>query len=571
VRPSKPLSESIPDIFDRQDVLSFLVLANLSIVLVPAFITAVLLLLRIRTPWIEAQLGLGVALLGLFWIYLRGLPKSRLSVVLAVFSVPILVAAFAASYIYDVGWDGITYHSEAILGLLNGINPIYKSFEGNFPLWTDHYPKTEWYFAASIGGAFHLFEIGKSYNFFLLYACGFYSWRFFRGLRLDRTAALLLASGTALNPIAASQLFSFYVDGAMASLCSILVISSVAQLQRPARLDRVVFIAAAAAVFTTKFTGAAYVCVTLGLIFATLIFVSFTDSFSRKIIAIKAMTVTTAWLCVVTLLLGFSPYVTNLLGKHNLFYPAAGKDRVEVITEKFAPLASQDRFQNLAVSLFSESKEAHGTESPILKIPFSIHLSEIRDSTTPDLRIAGWGVLFSGILVVSLALYVYTHGWRVPAISFMVLVVLATSFSNPYAYWARLTPQIAMLPILLLVPSVTLNSRKVGIFAKGISVLFVLNSLLPLALTTGNSLRGTRRANDSLRNIYQQCGPGEYWFDGNNILIRYDMLPPYRGVSIHFRRATENDLSSGVSLPFNMLKGITDTVHISHCNVPGHP
>jgi hypothetical protein len=221
------------------------------------------------------------------------------------------------------------------------------------------------------------------------------------------------------------------------------------------------------------------------------------------------------------------------------------------------------------VSLFSESKEAHGTESPILKLPFSIHLSEIRDSTTPDLRIAGWGVLFSGILVLSIALYIYASGWRIPEISFMILVVLATSFSNPYAYWARLAPQIAMLPILLLVPCSTMHSRKVGIFARGIGVLFVLNSLLPLALTTEKSLRGTHRANDSLRNVYEQCGPGEYWFDGNNILIRYDMLPAYRGASIHFRRATENDLGSGVSLPFNMLKGITDTVHISHCTAPG--
>ena len=163
------------------------------------------------------------------------------------------------------------------------------------------------------GGAFHQFEMGKSYNFFLIYACGIYSWRFFRGLRLDRRASLLLAACTSLNPVAVSQILTFYVDGAMASLLGMLFLSGVAQLYRPARLDRVVFVAVAAACATTKFTGAVYVCVTLVLVFAGLVVVSFRGSRGGILIAIRPMLATIALVGVIILVLGFSPYVTNVL------------------------------------------------------------------------------------------------------------------------------------------------------------------------------------------------------------------------------------------------------------------
>ena len=563
-------------ILDQEGVLAFLTLSYLAIVLVPSAVTALLLLLRVPRPWVEAQVVLVATLFGLYRIYLRGLSPLKKWIVLGAFAFSVSLALLAAGLLHDVSWDGNTYHSEAILGLLDGTNPIYNAFGGTFQLFTNHYPKVEWYFAAAMGGAFHLFELGKSYNFLLIFACGAYSWRFFRRIRLDHSASALLTTCTALNPIAATQILTFCVDGAMASLLSMLTLSSLAQLRCPTRFDRIVFVAVAAAAATTKFTGAAYVCVTLILVFAGLVLVQLRSSWSQKLNAVKSLLVTTALVAAAVLILGFNPYVTNVLEGNNPLYPVAGANKLTVISPWEAPAEflrpNRNRFQNFAASFFTTTSETHESESPVPKIPFTVHLAEIKASTYPDLRMAGWGPLFSGVFVVSLALYLYARGWRlIPEISFAILLVLATTFSNPHAWWARFAPQISLLPILLLVPCLAMPSVKVNFLAKTICVLYLLNSLLFLVLAIGNSARMTWRVSRNLKHIYEQCGPGEYWYDGNKILTRYDTLPPYRGVSIHFRRATAIDLASSVSFPISLLRDGNDTLHIDHCAIPAHP
>jgi hypothetical protein len=95
--------------------------------------------------------------------------------------------------------------------------------------------------------------------------------------------------------------------------------------------------------------------------------------------------------------------------------------------------------------------------------------------------------------------------------------------------------------------------------------LYLGNSLLLLALALANSVRGTIAAHRSVKHIAEVCGPGTYWYDGNKVLIRYDMLPTYHGVSIVSRLPTSADLAAGVALPLTLMKGQQDTVHIESC------
>lgn len=570
--------EGPANLSDRQDVLAFLTLAYLAAVLVPALAVALLLLLHVPTPWIPAQIGL-VAVLGvLYATLLRALSAREKAAVLGLFLASSAVILLAAAFIYDNGWDGTTYHAEAILGLLHGVNPIYAAFDGNYALFTNHYPKTEWYFAAALGGASHRLELGKSYDLFLILACFVYSWRFFRGLRLDRSASLWLAAGTALSPVAASQVLSFYVDGAMASLMGLLILSILAQLGRPTWLDRTVLGAAAAAAFTTKFTGAAYVCVGLFLLFAALLLYPLGGGWGGKFAKIRPLLAAGALSAVATLILGYSPYVTNILEGHSPGYPATGKDKVAVIAgdtqgprEFFLP--GRNRFENFAVSFISTSSQAQGPQSPVFKIPFTVRRSEILASINPDVRTAGWGIFFSGIFLTSLALYLFARGWeRHPEVTAVgVLLVLATTFTNPYAYWARLVPQIALLPVLLLIPCFAAASKTVRVLAKSIGVLLLVNSLLLAGLALQSSIRGTLRARRYLKNVYLQCGPGDYTFDDSKTFIRYDMLPEYRGVAVHPKRESAAGLASGVNLPIGFSATTHDTLHIDRCAAPMHP
>lgn len=576
--PAPASPENLTNLTDGQDVLAFLTLAYLAVVLVPAIMVALLLLLHVPVPWIQAQISLVAVLAVLYLTCLRTLPARQKFAVLGFFLGSSLLILLAAAFIYDVGWDGITYHSEAILGLLHGVNPIYATFDGNFSLFTNHYPKTEWYFAAALGGALHRFQLGKSYDLFLILACFIYSWRFFRGLRLDRSASLLLAAGTALSPIAASQILSFYVDGAMASLMSMLILSCLAQLGCPTWLDRIVLAASAAATFTTKFTGAAYVCVSLFLLLAALLLYPLGSGWREKFGRIRPLLAAAALFVLATLLLGYSPYVTNVLEGHSPGYPASGSDKIPVIAgdtqgprEFFLP--NRNRFENFVVSFLSTSSEAQGSQSPVLKIPLTVRRSEIAASVNPDVRTAGWGIFFSGVFLTSVALYLFARGWeRHPEIVLLgVLLVLATTFTNPYAYWARLVPQIAMLPVLLLIPCFATTSRPVKLLAKTIGVLLLLNSMLLAGLSAQSSIRGTLRARRYLKNVYLQCGPGDYTFDDSKTMVRYDILPQYRGVALHPKRETAADLASGVNFPIGFSAKTHDTLHIDHCAIPAHP
>jgi hypothetical protein len=570
--------ENSTDLTDRQDVLSFLSLSYLAVVLVPALLVALLLLLHVPTPWIQAQIGLVAVLVVLYLTCLRSLTSGQRFAVLGFFLGSSLLILLAAALVYDVGWDGVTYHSEAILGLLHGVNPIYATFSGNFAIFTNHYPKTEWYFAAAMGGALHRFELGKSYNLFLILACFVYSWRFFRGIRLNRSASLLLAAGTALNPVAASQILSFYVDGAMASLMSMLILSSLAQLGRPTWLDRIVLVAVAAAASTTKFTGAAYVCVSLLLLVVALQLYPPGIGRRQRLIRIRPLLSAAALFLVATLVLGYNPYVTNVLQGHSPGYPATGKDKVAVIAgdtqgprEFFLP--NRNRVENFAVSFLSTSSEAQGSQSPTLKIPFTVRRSELSASVNPDVRTAGWGVLFSGIFMLSFALYLFARGWEWhPEIVLLgVSLVLATTFTNPYAYWARLVPQIALLPILLLIPCFAITSRGVNFLARSTGVLLMLNSILLVGLSLQSSIRGTLRVRRYLENAYIQCGAGDYTFDDSRTLTRYDMLPTYRGVVLHPKQESSVELKSGINLPIGFGRDTHDTMHIGRCEAPARP
>jgi len=95
-----------------------------------------------------------------------------------------------------------------------------------------------------------------------------------------------------------------------------------------------------------------------------------------------------------------------------------------------------------------------------LKIPFSVNMDEILFLTVlpTDTRLSGWGLWFSGILLISLAVIAYylirnrrnktPQYWICLA---MVVLVLVPPFFIPGLFWARYYPQLFLLPIVALI------------------------------------------------------------------------------------------------------------------------
>jgi len=198
-----------------------------------------------------------------------------------------------------------------------------------------------------------------------------------------------------------------------------------------------------------------------------------------------------------------------------------GANKIDILTANLPDLFLQhpyNRFQKFAISFFSRT-EAGAKESAsdsnavkVFKVPFTVSKSEVLGVSKVDPRLAGWGVLFSGVTLSALALFLVTNPWKKNGALFLVLLmVLGTSILNPEFWWARYAPQISLLPVLLLLPSLLAASRLYRRLAYVVCGLILINNLLFVAGSGAIGYVMKTRINRDFAFVAQTGGPGEYW------------------------------------------------------------
>jgi len=99
-------------------------------------------------------------------------------------------------------------------------------------------------------------------------------------------------------------------------------------------------------------------------------------------------------------------------------------------------------------SMFSSASDSrmNNPETPRLyyKIPFTSHFD--MPYIAEDVRINGFGHLFSGIFILSLIFSVIQFKKRKGI--FALFAILLTTLLNPICWWARFVPQLHLLPII---------------------------------------------------------------------------------------------------------------------------
>ena len=192
-------------------------------------------------------------------------PTQRLCIL--AWLVPMALTALAiiiSINVYDTSYDGMTYDADAILQLLKGYNPYYDRLDSShdfYNFWVNHYAKATWSFSAVVAHATGFYQAGKCYHMLLAFAAAFYVYDYFRMRGVSQLSALLLAGAVAANPVIIDQMFSYYVDGAIAGLFILLLFATLNLLSRSRRVDRLVFIMAACLFINVKFTAPAYLFV----------------------------------------------------------------------------------------------------------------------------------------------------------------------------------------------------------------------------------------------------------------------------------------------------------------------
>lgn len=339
-------------------------------------------------------------------------------------AVLIVSACVICSCVYDFSYDGNAIHKLAVSALRGGWIPLQGSSSGwqethevfgaHCSIWIDHYPQGTWEIASSLYACTGNIETGKAYTLIAAFGAGALlgAYLHMRGLSVGKS--LLVAAIAAVNPITVAQFLTFYNDAfLMLELLALLVGLTMLVDWSNTQLRPIGFSIVASAFLLcteTKFTGLAYAGV-FSFSFYIYTFAktirrrcTFTPSFLIGMSIFFAIIIASS-----ILVFGFGSYVMNFLEHGHPLYPLFGEGAEDIMTSNSpASFADSGNLRKLLFGFFSHSGNilAASGDEPVLKLPFSVTPQELKNLSVPDLRMGGFGVFYSGILILQSAIIV---------------------------------------------------------------------------------------------------------------------------------------------------------------------
>ena len=463
-------------------------------------------------------------------------------IAIAVFSMSI----FAMGKIYDGTADGNTYHKLTIGALKNGWNPIYQDIanfnenKGNpFDIlednvnvkWSNHYAMGTEEFGAVVYAFTNNIETSKVFNILWIYIGLFTLYGLFKKIKLSSLKSSLLALVLAINPISITQIFNLYLDGVLSiSLFTIIIIEIIKCLYNDN--DKELNLILAMAIIwccNVKFTGLAFAaifCIVLYLYRHIRNFIK-----DKKVFKDNLIKETIYYLVVVILALvvvGSSTYTKNFVTHGHPLYPLYGKGHVANMVMMEMPDSMQE-YSSLRIfltSIFAKGENvspsyAEVQNDPDLKIPFTTSREEIGNYCIPDIRMGGFGPMFSGIFIITVIGLILTlvelikkkeyEKLLVYGILTLTTIILVLALDG--SYWARYIPYVFLLPVYLLIHifKKEISTKKVlntiGFIVVGI---FAVNSLLILKTQYHATRSSTGYVNQRISELKTYYDENEY-------------------------------------------------------------
>jgi len=375
-----------------------------------------------------------------------------------VLSVTILISFVLSLVFFDISYDGQGYHEEAIVQLANGWNPIYRELYSknsdenlNSFLWNNHYPKASEISQASLYKVTNLIESGKTINLLLIFASFFLVFSCLCNFKkIKMFGATLLSMVAVLNPVVVSQSLTFYVDGELYSvlLCFLSVLYLFYLKQE--KYLMIILVLMGIYFMNIKFTAVAYFLI-LSTGFLVIVLLNRKYELFKKVLPIFAGS-----LLLSAFIFGYNPYVSNYVVHGNPFYPVKVSNRSNPwpydkgdrpINIRFNKM---NRFNKILVSLFAKSTDERDIQ---MKIPLMFNKNEILAFSYPDVRLGGFGPLFSGIVIINIVLLCASlmNFRKNKELYIAILFILFSVFINPECWWARYVPQVWLIPIFTII------------------------------------------------------------------------------------------------------------------------
>ncbi len=397
--------------------------------------------------------------------------------------VSIFVSGILSQIFWDYSWDGRNYHQEAIILLSSGWNPVFelpKFSLFNPTLWIEHYPKFAEILSANFILLFNNIEFGKIINYlfsFSTFCLAFYTFNKFKGSNVLYN--FIFAILVILNPVSICQVASFCVDLLVYYMFANILLLFALKEKSEINNKLFIFLATANVVMLSnvKLGGLLYSLVLLlGYFLYSLL--------NKKSEVLKPIATVVALSAILIVSSGINPYFTNIKQGHNPLYPILGEEKLDIITFN-APKAFENKnsLEKLFISLFSNTEHTHFfvDKEISFKIPFSVKNQTVFNVS--DMRIAGFGYLFGGILILIVFFTFFTKFPKTPenkTLYFIMNLTFLTVFLNPEAWWARYVPQLWLIPIFIIFWKglTTEKSFQMKLFINVLIVLLFLNSLI---------------------------------------------------------------------------------------------
>ncbi len=427
----------------------------------------------------------------------------------------LLFIFFALAFVFsmcfiDVSFDGRCYHFTLENLFRLGYNPIFDKiidFSKNHHIYynlvfASSYPNAIELLRSNFYLIFNNMEITKSINYLLSFCSFFYSLYFLRR-KLSITKTLLLGVCIFTLTVLITQIntkmadFSLYCIFVLQMFSLILI-----DKKKDVFKNSVVFVLSSIFAIGIKYTG----------LLNTVVIIVFYLILKRNKEFLKLALITV----VSSLILCFQPYGTNIIKFKNPFYPSVGYNKLDFMTgQNPKEFLNKPYLYKFVRSMFSSTSDAriNNPETPPIfwKIPFTTHFD--MPFVQEELRISGFGHLFSGIFLLSFILSIYLMAKKKK--SFLPFgIIYLTTFLNPICWWARFVVQLHLLPCM-----VCYYFRKNNIIFYLFVVLLLLNGFMTLRENYFASAYKTYIMNEYYDYLYRfsQKHPLEIYKDTNYI------------------------------------------------------
>lgn len=339
----------------------------------------------------------------------------------------ILVSLLVAALTIDWSCGGNVYHQGAIVRLLNGWNPYRISelqTKNEFlqcRLWENVYARGIETVQATIVAITHKVETGKAVNLIAVFAVlsGVLSFLTQQGYKLFPTIVLaIVAVGC---PVVILQSDSFLIDQYkyIYVVLGLLGVWSIASGHRKSDwlLLGCVIILAVSTKFTTAFD------IVLLLIVALVWFL-----WKKDYILAKKLFFFSIAVGLFSLLLNYSPYITNTVIAGHPLWPLMGDDTIDIMTRLTPEYCSGNRFHDFVASVLYRPAAIDGSSSG-----------------------GGFGIFMVPILLLSLLAFVLKFR-KIPAVyRYIAAAVFLSCFIFAQTWWPRYIAQLWLFPLIVVI------------------------------------------------------------------------------------------------------------------------